>query len=640
MSLQKRIATMLGCFLFFQATAQEVSPLVFVANLPEELKKDANAVYRLDEGVLNILSESEYTLHVHQVVTILNAEGANHLHHQLGIDKFYRVDDVDIKVYDALGQLAKTYTKKDFQTSVAFDGITLVNDDKVMRLTTPAPSYPCTLDIRYRTHANSYVELPNWYSNFHKTATQLLRYEVSVPAALDIRQRTLNLQLTPQVESLGNRKRYVWEARNIAAKTLEDDGFEPAQYLPQMEVAPNEFSYDGFKGAFRSWADFGRWNYNLYEEKTPFSPQRITEIKALVAGQSDRDEMIRVLYRYLQQNMRYVSIQLGIGGFKPFAVKFVDEKKYGDCKALTNYMRYLLDVVGVKSYPALINAGHNKRPVDPAFPSDPFNHVILCVPGPKDTTWLECTSTTNRAGELGSFTEHKRALLLTADGGLLVNTPKSAAAVNQVVTHNRVSINENGGAVIVGTINSTGDAASFFQYVSQLKNEEQNELLVKTLRLKNPTEMSMAAKGEMTQATYEVNRSYEKLYDFKTGSKYFFPVCVNRLVTQTLENGNRKTDFVAPYPYQKTDTTLLQLGSGFTLESLPANKQLQTAHSRYSRNCRYNSDTRQLEIVSTLSLLHQVIPAQDYPGLVQFFKDAAVAEEEVLILTKQAGSGF
>lgn len=637
--MQKQLAVLIGCFFFFKAQTQELSPFSYAASFPDELKKEADAVYRLDEGILTVLSESEYTLKVHQLITLLNANAAHYLHHRLGADKFYKVEEAEIKLFDALGLPVKTYGKKDFETSAALDGITLVNDDKVMKLYTPAPTYPCTLDIQYKVHATSYVELPNWFVNAHKTATQVFRYEVNVPASLDIRHRTLNIALSPQVDTLGNRKRYVWEAKNITAKNLEDDGFEAARYLPQIEVAPNAFSYDGFKGSFRSWADFSLWNYQLYEEKAPFPAQRVEEIKALVAG-TTREETIRILYRYLQQNMRYVSIQLGIGGFRPFAIKFVDEKKYGDCKALTNYMRYLLDVVGIKAYPALINAGYNKVPADPAFPSDPFNHVILCIPGPKDTTWLECTSTLSKAGELGPFTENKKALLLTASGGVLVNTPASVASANQVITHNTVTLSETGGATIESNISCTGEAAAFFQYVSQLKDEEQKEVLVKTMHLKNPDEMALTTRGEPVKAEYVVNRSYDKLYDFKTGSKYFFPVCINRLVSEPLKSGTRKTAYVMHYPYVKTDTTVLRLTAGFAPESLPAGKQLQTAYSRYSRSCRYDQDLHQLEIVSSLTLLNHVIPAADYNKLVQFFKDVSVAEDEVLILTQQETRAF
>lgn len=633
--MRKFFFTALGCALLFFAKSQQISPAFTAASLPEELKKEADAVYRLDEGILTINSASEYTLKVHQVVTLLNEEAAEHLHHRLATDKLYKVEDVDITVYNALGLPVKTYGKKDFDVVAAFDGITLVNDDKVMKLSTPAPGYPCTVDVQYKIRANGYIELPNWFINNHKTATEVFRYEVTVPASLDIRQRTLSFSLTPKIETTGNQKHYTWEAKNVYAKQLESDGFEAARYLPQIEIAPNEFSYDGYKGSFRTWADFGSWNYKLYEEKTPFPKERMEEIKSLVAGISSREEIIRTLYRYLQQNMRYVSIQLGIGGFKPFAVKFVDEKKYGDCKALTNYMRYLLGAVGIIAYPALINAGYNKIPADPAFPSDPFNHVILCIPNAKDTTWLECTSTQNKAGELGTFTENKKALLLTPNGGILVNTPASHYRANQVLTKNEVLINADGGAVIQNRLVCRGEEASFYQYMSQLKDEEQKEMLVKTLHYKNPDELTVSSPAGSSQENYVVNRSYEKLYEFKAGSKYFFPVCVNHLASENLKVAKRETAFVFSHPYEKKDTTVMHLPAGFVAEALPGNKELQTAYSSYTRTCSFDKATNQLTIVSSLSLKQHVIPAGDYPKIVQFFRSVSASEEETMVLVKQ-----
>ena len=64
----------------------------------------------------------------------------------------------------------------------------------------------------------------------------------------------------------------------------------------------------------------------------------------------------------------------------PFPATFVDEKKYGDCKALSNYMRALLKAVDIPSYYALIRAGENEEPADFDFPHNNFNHAILCVP--------------------------------------------------------------------------------------------------------------------------------------------------------------------------------------------------------------------------------------------------------------------
>lgn len=606
--------------------------------IPAELKKDANAVFRLDEGILDVTSSSEYSLRVRQVVTLLDAEGAHHLRHRIGIDKFNKVDFVEINVYNAQGALVKKYGKKDFTVEAAFDGISLVNDDKVMELYTPAPGYPCTIDVQYKRKNTGYVELPNWFINFHDASTEVFRYEVNVPAALDVRHRTLNFSITPVIETVGSLKKYTWEAKNIAAKKFESEGFEPARYLPQVEVSPNEFSYDGYKGSFRSWKDFGSWNYALYEEKEAFSPQRTAEIKALVAEAKTREEKIKILYQYLQKNMRYVSIQLGIGGFKPFAVNFVDNKKYGDCKALTNYMRYLLKVVDIPSYPALINAGYNKIPADSQFPTDPFNHVILCIPGVKDTTWLECTSTNNKVAELGSFTENKKALLLTEAGGFLVNTPRSVFGANTVSSRNLVTITPEGTASIENSTRSSGDAASFFQYVSQLSDGEQKEALVQYLLYKNPESLTITTPAGNEDVLFQINRTYNKLFLFKTGNKYFYPVCINKLATEKMKPFQRTMDFLFRFPYSKSDTTVFQLPAHHTVETLPANKELMTPFSVYKRTCSYDKANNRLTIVSSLALREHVIPAALYGAVVSFFRDVNELEEESFVLQKAVQS--
>jgi len=250
---------------------------------------------------------------------------------------------------------------------------------------------------------NSYIDLPNWYMNNMASSVEQFRYIVKVPLELDIRHRTVNMELAPVIRDSGKLKVYTWETKNVGVKKVLAGGYKGNKYLPSVEVSPVQFEYDGYKGDFKNWSDFGRWCYSLYENKGAFSEQRAAEIKTMVNGLHDDKSKIKVLYDYLKKNMRYVSIQFGIGGFKPFTTKFVDEKKYGDCKALTNYMRSMLAVAGINSYPALINAGYTDAPVSPEFPQNVFNHVILCVPGDKDSTWLECTSNDNEAGFFRKF---------------------------------------------------------------------------------------------------------------------------------------------------------------------------------------------------------------------------------------------
>ncbi|MDQ6723014.1 MAG: hypothetical protein M3Z01_01935, partial [Thermoproteota archaeon] len=86
------------------------------------------------------------------------------------------------------------------------------------------------------------------------------------------------------------------------------------------------------------------------------------------------------------------------------------------------------------------------------YPSDPFNHVILCVPFDKDSIWLECTSNSNEFGVLGAFTENKNALLLTENGGVLISTPKSRSNENILNIKTKIYLDDQGGSKTTSSI--------------------------------------------------------------------------------------------------------------------------------------------------------------------------------------------
>ena len=635
--LRIHLAFFVVAFSCMLSHAQVIAPPTGIKIEEDSMRKGADVIWKLDEAVLDILSPSRYTFKQHQIVTILNKQGASRLHHVFGFDKFYKVEDVEIRVLNAFGQEVKKYRKKDFEVQSAFDGISLVTDDKVMRLFTPAPGFPCTLDIRVEFNVTSYLELPNWSISTHKESTELFRYIVKVPSDLDIRYRSKNLDLKPSVQTNNNQKVYVWEMKNIPARPTESDNYENLHRSPQIEVAPNTFEYDGYRGQFKTWKDFGEWCYALYEEKgTPFTPERIAEIKALAETQPDLKGKVASLYDYMKRNMRYVSIQLGIGGFKPFPVRFVDEKKYGDCKALTNYMRNMLAVVNIKSYPALINAGYNKSPADPEFPSSPFNHVILCVPDGKDSIWLECTSNYNATGFLGNFTENKNALLLTEKGGILVPTPRSDYAVNKLNVKTEIFVNPNGGAKISSSIFSSGDVLGFYNALRQLSADRQKELLMKYSNYKLPDQFeTVPVRDSSSGYVSEFKFEYEKLFDFNAGNKYFFQQRPNKFVDEDIViDETRETEYLFEYPYDSYDTTTYHLPPNFTVDNLPPVLELRNQFADYRNEIVYDTTSNRLSIYTKLALRKNIIQPNEYNEIATFFQSVNRNQNQKIILRK------
>lgn len=116
---------------------------------------------------------------------------------------------------------------------------------------------------------------------------------------------------------------------------------------------------------------------------------------------------------------------MGLAGWQPQFADQVFKNRYGDCKDLSTYMVSMLNVVNIKSYPALALT-RNKGVVDSEQPSNQFNHCIVCVPLDNDTLWLECTSTYNDLGDVPSTIEDINALVIGDQKGRLVRTPQKS----------------------------------------------------------------------------------------------------------------------------------------------------------------------------------------------------------------------
>ena len=632
----KKIIFSLCCMGLIQVTyAQGEGPFNYSAmDINEGLKKEAHSVCRLNENIIEVSSPSQYRQKVHQIVTILDKAGAYNLEKNLWFNKFRKFSDIDIRLFDKTGREIRKFTKKDFETYYAFDGISLVTDDKYMHLHIPLQEFPCTVETRYELNVSGYIQLPGANISNNEQSTEIFRYVAVIPNSIDIRYRVRNFEIKPEIQSDNKNKTYTWEAKNINAISIDVNSFEHDKYIPTIEIVPSAFEYDGYKGGFTSWKEFGKWNYDLYESKDPFNEQRLSEIKALIPSKSSDLDKIRILYDYLKKTTRYVSIQLGIGGFKPFPVKFVDENKYGDCKALTNYMRNLLKVAGIKSYPALINSGYRSFPADPSFPLDVFDHVILCIPREKDSVWLECTSDHNTAGFLGSFTENKNALLLTENGGVLVPTPRSNYKNNQLSTKTDIILDAEGGAHAVSSIYATGDIDGLFYEVNKEDTDTQKEIYVHYFNYKEPDEFVLKEKEQTgIGTTYHFELSYDKIYDFNAGNKYFLPQRIYQLSNEKINPSySRRNEYLFRYPYEKTDTTIFHLPEKFSTDNIPSPVELNNDIGYYKKQIVINKEARSLTIITQLNLKKSIISANDYSKIAEFYASVQKNEDQKIVV--------
>jgi hypothetical protein len=606
-----------------------------LASVPEALKKKANVIVHLSDINVEVESIDKMSKKVHEVYTVVNEDGKSALFFAEQTSKVTLLDDVEIRVYDENGKQTAKYKKKDMVTTIMGEG--LIEDGQITVFRIPTQSYPVTVDVKYELREKSTLFIPSFRFIGINEGVVESNYVIKVPDEVGLRYKAKNTSIEPVITTEGKNKIYKWTVKNLAPIEYEEGAVSAESRYPQVIMAPIHFSFYGLEGDLSSWKSFGLWRNSLYKDLDVLPEDRRQFFSQMVKDIPDEKGKIRRIYNYMQENFRYVSIQLGIGGWKPFPADFTDKKKYGDCKALSNYMKAALKSVGIKSYVAIINAEYNKEPVDPDFPCNNFNHVILCVPGQKDSVWLECTSSTTDFNELGTFTENRNALLVTEEGGVLVPTPKSRSSSNVLSTVTTVQLSDDLSALTNTTFTARGEFKELMDHILKEKKDDQKAAIVFYFGFKQPDDFELS-KDMNDGNKAKLLMAVAKVPDFTSGSKVFINPRFYRMWPSSLPKADeRKLDFYFRYPFEKNDTTILKLPTGIKPDVLPKENELRCDYAVYKTKYWYNDSENSIYSATSLVLKQHKIPASAYASVKKFFDDVIQDDAQKMVVQKNAG---
>lgn len=603
-------------------------------SIPDSMRKEVSVIKRYENTLFEVTDVDRATIKIHQVYTILNKLGEHVLHFQEYSSSFRQLQDVEIKVYDATGKQTHRYKKKDLYVSAVGNG--LIDDLKGHFYLVPASNYPLTVEYIYEVKNKGTLFYPKFEIITPGESVEYTSFTAKVPKNLDLRYKSQNILLKPEIIENGDYKMYNWTVLNQKPVEYEEGSVSYESRYPSVLLAPNKFKMDNYEGDMSSWKNFGLWETNMQQGLEVLPEERKMFFKEMVKNAGNDKEKVKLVYEYLQKNFRYVSIQLGIGGYKPFAADFTDKKKYGDCKGLSFYMYSVLSSLGIKSYTALINADYNKAPVDPDFPCSQFNHMILFVPLSNDSIWLECTSTTSEFGVLGNSTENRNALLITENGGILVPTPKSKSTDNIFNAYTLISLEENGSGICTTEVRATGSYKNEFTYYLDEKTDEQKIYLMHKWGFKQPDDFILKKKEDIPGFGINLLLAIEKIPDFTAGNKMFLaPQIYAGLLNYKLpKSENRRLDYYFHHPFEDTDTTVYKMPEGFSPDVLPQSKNFSCEYASFTSKYWYDDKERKLFSTVKVVLNQHIIPAAKYESVKTFF-DAVQKEGSQRIVIKK-----
>jgi len=415
-------------------------PALDVKNIPAKLLQKANAVVRYKDVLYTIHALDDIESTVSTAITVLNKKGVGTGMIGIGYTEgIQKVKNLKIEIYDASGQLIKKVKKKELQDVAVYDGFSLANDYRKVSYEYISNSYPFTIKYAYtKTDKNSWL-IPSWWPVSHyNTAVESSKLEIkSEVNGLKINQLPKNLENENAQIVIENLK---FSAAGLQAIEAEQVGPTPRDLFPHVRFLVNKFKYYKKSGSITNWKEYGSWAYqNFLAGRGQLPPELIADVDRLIPDSASKEEIARIIYRYVTSTTRYVSVQLGIGGLQPFKCADVFQWKYGDCKALTFYTQNLLSHYGVESiYMEIFLDSDHAVNYDSEWPSvGQGNHIVLCLPNEGDTTYLECTSPT-LFGYTHDGISNRRALLITPEGGKLTKTTSYTAQEN--ISAKKISI--------------------------------------------------------------------------------------------------------------------------------------------------------------------------------------------------------
>jgi len=604
-------------------------------SIPKHLKTKADAVIRLHQVDFDIHDIDAASHRVKYVITVLNKAGQQYASFYLGYDKQRKVKDISGKVYDAQGNQIKKLKNKDFEDFSSFSG-SLFQDNRLKHFEHVTNTYPYTLEYEYEITHDGLLHYPDWHpQSAYAIAVEQSEFTVTLPVRLDFRYKEQNLPETANYKVLGDTKRYHWQITHLRA--VEKEPFSPAfsEITPAVITAPNDFKYEGFAGNMESWNSFASWINTLNTGRDQLSPTTVQQVNAMVENISEPREKIRKLYEYLQSKTRYVSIQLGIGGYQPFDAATVDQVGYGDCKALSNYMKSLLKAVNIPAYYTLVYAGRDNQPMHRDFPSQQFNHAILCVPLEKDTVWLECTSQENPFGYLGDFTGDRDVLLIKPGGAEIVHTPVYSQAQNTQIRKAKVVLDEKGnGTAHIKTVYAGLQFENVDRIVRKRHEEQKKAIYQKTeIPAFNLNNFAYSVnKNTIPSATEKLDITLSNYANVSGKRLFFCPNLMNRSTFSPPKTDQRENDIVIKTPYIDIDTVEYQLPEALYPEYMPEPVKIESEFGEYASS--FQVEQGALLYVRTIKINKGQFPATQYEELVEFYKNINKADHVKIVLKK------
>lgn len=570
-------------------------------------------------------------------ITVFDREGEEDAAFVCFCDQFVSLESFSGEIFDIQGKRVRKIRKSDLQISEYSSS--LLTDDYRYYYLSKHPSFPYTIRYEWKVKCrDGVIGFPLFVPQVASGQPVVkASYSIRIPAGQTCRYYARNIEgkkvsISEKADESG------WRQIDVVASDLPPLYKEQAapswnKLLPMVYFVPSDFVYDGVEGNLNSWKDYGAWQYKLLKGREVLDEAFRKRLHGLVADCRTEREKVKAVYDYLAETTRYVSIQLGIGGLQPAAASDVCRLGFGDCKGLSNYMLAMLKELGIPSTYVVVST-ENERLIPDFATANQMNHVVLQVPLPGDTLWLECTNAHLPFGYIHSRIAGHDALLIEPSGGRLCRIPDYQDSLHTKVICADIRLGATGEADV--RVNETSWLARYEEIASIVSAAPDQQKQKVRSRVKLPrVEVEDWSISERKEAAPSVGIDYTvrvEKYGNQTGSRLFVPVNVFREVPDYSSKQERTYPIYIGHGYVDRDSLHISFPEGYEVEAVPASVSFDSPYGEFRSEIKVKG--REVYVVQQLAIRKGTYSTDTYAEFVRFWKQVAGQYGGKLVLRK------
>ena len=603
-------------------------------NLPSQQDfPDEAAVILLDDGKMEILGSftlafSEFERH--KIIKILNRRGEKFANVMIPYYPTVTIEKIEARTISPSGKIIVIEPEDIYDVNL-YPNFIFYSDQRAKIFTFPAVEPGSILEYRYQLSIQGRTLWHSWLFQ-DEIPTLLSRFTVTYPSEWDLNYRIYNTNVEPLITNapIGSKATHAWEKRNIPSLKSELGMPPKKDLLSRLSMAPV---------GIKEWKDVSQWYDELFSPQMKANESVKKFSREITTGELTDLEKLENIYEWVRDHVRYIAVDMGMGGFQPHQATDIFRNQYGDCKDMTTLVCSMAKEIGIPVYPVLISTHQNGYPDTTLASPFQFNHVIAYCPAIlPGGIWMDATEKGCAFGQLPWYDQGTPVLVIGEDSKAIIQmTPIDSAESYRLITEWKVILDEKNSAQIQGEMTFFGaPAAEKREQLFSFSQQEVREWLESYLTEHNDGATLDSFK---ISGLRPVRDPLKIAYSFHT--PLFARQRSGQLILETgtavrfellnyFTSGKRELPIQFRFPFLYEVDLLIHLPENY-LPEIPAFEDSVVSSFSSARWC-WQLEGKQLRIKFNHRLIQTDIPADQYSAFRDFLRQVQEKNRKEIVL--------